>query len=199
MSTETTNKKIKIDNGTTFGRTYTDKAVDELLKGVGGGKLDSIKIITDISTGQITADISNKPDGIYYVDLGVKLGTDYTEIGTGVGLGKIGTVTDLDTGDKGRVFAGYGWSNTFSIFSGLNNSDTNIVEILGGECLLQPKNYAIGTLTILNEEGQLETIDNPTRQNKYLTYNISTNKYEWSTPTSDNSKTISLSSANTPS
>ena len=37
MSTETTNKKIKIDNGTTFGRTYTDKAVDELLKGVGGG------------------------------------------------------------------------------------------------------------------------------------------------------------------
>ena len=36
MSTETTNKKIKIDNGTTFGRTYTDKAVDELLKNVGG-------------------------------------------------------------------------------------------------------------------------------------------------------------------
>lgn len=34
MSTETTNKKIKIDNGTTFGRTYTDKAVDELLKTV---------------------------------------------------------------------------------------------------------------------------------------------------------------------
>ena len=38
MSTETTNKKIKIDNGTTFGRTYTDKAVDELLKNIGGGK-----------------------------------------------------------------------------------------------------------------------------------------------------------------
>ena len=37
MSTETTNKKIKIDNGTTFGRTYTDKAVDELLKNIGGG------------------------------------------------------------------------------------------------------------------------------------------------------------------
>ena len=34
MSTETTKKKIKIDNGTTFGRTYTDKAVDELLKTV---------------------------------------------------------------------------------------------------------------------------------------------------------------------
>ena len=34
MSTETTNKKIKIDNGTTFGKTYTDKAVDERLQGL---------------------------------------------------------------------------------------------------------------------------------------------------------------------
>ena len=34
MSTETTNKKIKIDNGKTFGRTYTDKAVDERLQGL---------------------------------------------------------------------------------------------------------------------------------------------------------------------
>lgn len=31
MSTETTNKKIKIDNGTTFGRTYTDKVIDAKL------------------------------------------------------------------------------------------------------------------------------------------------------------------------
>lgn len=31
MSTETTNKKIKIDNGTTFGKTYTDKAIDAKL------------------------------------------------------------------------------------------------------------------------------------------------------------------------
>ena len=31
MSTETTKKKIKIDNGTTFGRTYTDKAIDAKL------------------------------------------------------------------------------------------------------------------------------------------------------------------------
>ena len=31
MSTETTNKKIKIDNGATFGKTYTDKAIDAKL------------------------------------------------------------------------------------------------------------------------------------------------------------------------
>lgn len=47
MSTETTNKKIKIDNGTTFGRTYTDKAVDELLKGVGGSGGVSVIELTD--------------------------------------------------------------------------------------------------------------------------------------------------------
>lgn len=34
MSTETTNKKIKIDNGTTFGKTYTDKVIDERLQGL---------------------------------------------------------------------------------------------------------------------------------------------------------------------
>lgn len=46
MSTETTKKKIKIDNGTTFGKTYTDKAVDELISKIDGG--GGVKII-DIS------------------------------------------------------------------------------------------------------------------------------------------------------
>ena len=55
MSTETTNKKIKIDNGTTFGRTYTDKAVDELLKNVGGGS--EIKNVV-INEEQFSWDIS---------------------------------------------------------------------------------------------------------------------------------------------
>lgn len=46
MSTETTNKKIKIDNGITFGRTYTDKAVDELLKNIGSGNVPTIDLET---------------------------------------------------------------------------------------------------------------------------------------------------------
>lgn len=44
MSTETTKKKIKIDNGTTFGRTYTDKAVDEMLQSVGGSAVGVIEL-----------------------------------------------------------------------------------------------------------------------------------------------------------
>ena len=52
MSKETTNKKIKIDNGTTFGKTYTDKAVDELLKNV-----DSIFDITPYLTSNTSMSI----------------------------------------------------------------------------------------------------------------------------------------------
>lgn len=80
MSTETTNKKIKIDNGTTFGRTYTDKAVDELLKNVGGGgniwynlnttsgtitqnQYDEIKSLID---GNSLAGIKDTTLGIYF-------------------------------------------------------------------------------------------------------------------------------------
>ena len=63
MSTETTNKKIKIDNGTTFGRTYTDKAVDELLKKTSNKiwyELDTISgTITQNQYNEIKALIDN--------------------------------------------------------------------------------------------------------------------------------------------
>ena len=49
MSTETTNKKIKIDNGTTFGKTYTDKAVDELLKNVSGNVIPTIVLPSNLT------------------------------------------------------------------------------------------------------------------------------------------------------
>lgn len=69
MSTETTNKKIKIDNGTTFGRTYTDKAVDELLKGVGGGDGISVIELTDkngtIASTQL-GEINSKPQNFAF-------------------------------------------------------------------------------------------------------------------------------------
>ena len=52
MSTETKNKKIKIDNGTTFGRTYTDKAIDA-------------KLPTDLiaSANKLSLGIGNAPLG----------------------------------------------------------------------------------------------------------------------------------------
>ena len=54
MSTETTNKKIEIDDGTTFGRVYTDKAVDELLK-----NRNLLEINGSSFTGDIKLDSTN--------------------------------------------------------------------------------------------------------------------------------------------
>lgn len=49
MSTETTHKKIEINDGTTYGNVYTDKAVDELLKGI-GSKFQITKLFTALIT-----------------------------------------------------------------------------------------------------------------------------------------------------
>lgn len=54
MSTETTNKKIEIDDGTTFGRVYTDKAVDELLK-----NRNLLEVNGSSFTGDIKLDSTN--------------------------------------------------------------------------------------------------------------------------------------------
>lgn len=54
MSTETTNKKIEIDDGTTFGRVYTDKAVDELLK-----NRNLVEVNGSSFTGDIKLDSTN--------------------------------------------------------------------------------------------------------------------------------------------
>ena len=78
MSTETTNKKIKIDNGTTFGRTYTDKAVDELLKNVGGGiptanvNSETFQLDTSSLTDKdqyVIASMDNGEGNIQYISL----------------------------------------------------------------------------------------------------------------------------------
>lgn len=64
MSTETTNKKIEIDDGTTFGRVYTDKAVDELLK-----NRNLVEINGSVFTGEIKIDSTNliKLDDSHYM------------------------------------------------------------------------------------------------------------------------------------
>ena len=76
MSTETTNKKIEIDDGTTFGRVYTDKAVDELVK-----NRNLLEINGSSFTGEIKIDSTNliKLDDSHYM-VGVmagKTGAEY--------------------------------------------------------------------------------------------------------------------------
>lgn len=73
MSTETTNKKIKIDDGTTFGRTYTDKAVDELLKNIGGGE-EILNVSVSMTAEQLSQSINSGNVSIAYT------GTDKSTI-----------------------------------------------------------------------------------------------------------------------
>lgn len=112
MSTETTNKKIKIDNGTTFGRTYTDKAVDaklptdliasanKLSLGVGstalgnGVNLDGFTYDEATKTlkasggggGKLPAGTEDDPFQFDRVSVYGKYQTLYVKDGTGIGL-----------------------------------------------------------------------------------------------------------------
>lgn len=81
MSTETTNKKIKIDNGTTFGRTYTDKAVDERLQGL-------VSTATFTPVKEKANNSLQKPEGLTETVLvGVgKYGQEIIEIGDNLTL-----------------------------------------------------------------------------------------------------------------
>ena len=89
MSTETTNKKIKIDNGTTFGRTYTDKAIDaklptdliasanKLSLGVGNAPLGSGVNLSGFTYDEATKTLkaSGGEGGISVIELTDKNGT----------------------------------------------------------------------------------------------------------------------------
>lgn len=85
MSTETTNKKIKIDNGTTFGRTYTDKAIDAKLP------TDLIATAKKLSLGVGNTALGNgvNLDGFTYDEATKTLKAS----GGGSGGGQIGVIT----------------------------------------------------------------------------------------------------------
>ena len=99
MSTETTNKKIKIDNGTTFGRTYTDKAIDERLQGL-------VSTATFTPVKEKANNSLQKPTGLTKTKL-VGVGTngqENIEIGDNLTLanGKL-SATGGSSGGKGGI------------------------------------------------------------------------------------------------
>ena len=97
MSTETTNKKIKIDNGTTFGRTYTDKAVDAKLP------TDLIASANKLSLGVGNAPLGNgvNLDGFTYDEATKTLKASGGEGGTSVIelTDKNGTIASTQLGE----------------------------------------------------------------------------------------------------
>lgn len=179
MSTETTNKKIKIDNGTTFGRTYTDKAVDAKLP------TDLIASANKLSLGVGTTALGNgvNLDGFTYDEA-----TKTLKVSGGGGSGgssflrKNGTFVDeyegvvanrisLSPAEYGRVKNGeittiYGDCrlkanviSTYKVdFNNANNNDMFIykyTDVLVGDNEIQISDYQ---LTITKEDATLATL-----------------------------------------
>lgn len=192
MSTETTNKKIKIDNGTTFGRTYTDKAVDELLNNV--EKLDVIKVTYDVSSSKITADVTNKPDGTYVVDIVLKTGDTEINAGTKTGLVEIGSLVDADSGSTIRTLSGYAYFNNLMFFYGIASITATTIDITGGTLAYIPTSYTINGLVKIQRGGTFGSVGLPNQgqSDSFLVYDTSTNNYNWRPVSEIDNKTISL-------
>lgn len=127
MSTETTNKKIKIDNGTTFGRTYTDKAVDEKLQGfVSTATFTPVKEKADNSL--------QKPAGLTKTKL-VGVGTNGQE------NIEIGDNLTLANGKLSASGGGSGGEGGISVIE-LTDKNGTIVSAQLGEINANPQNFA---------------------------------------------------------
>lgn len=180
MSTETTNKKIKIDNGTTFGRTYTDKAVDELLKNA-GGKLDIVKVTYDTTNSKVTADVANKPDGTYVADFILK--TDDTEfnLGTKIGLIEIGSFVDIDSGFTSRILSGYGYLNDLMFVHGYGDATDTTIDITVNNLAYIPSNYTMDGLVKIKSDGTLGSVRVPDQEqsDSFLVYDRTVGNYDW--------------------
>lgn len=70
MSTETTKKKVKIDNGTNFAQVYTDKEIDNKLSNISGGGGAPTLSLVDMATQKVRTTITeseknNLTNGVY--------------------------------------------------------------------------------------------------------------------------------------
>ena len=109
MSTETTKKKIKIDNGTEFARVYTDKEVDNKLSSIGGGSdLSGLSLHFDNLGNHITTN-------------GLTLVSNWTPDDTLENLKGLGQVIHFSFINDNPVF---GNDNKYYAPGELNNTDT---------------------------------------------------------------------------
>jgi hypothetical protein len=180
MSTETTNKKIKIDNGTTFGRTYTDKAIDELLKNA-GGKLDIVKVTYDTTNSKVTADIANKPDGTYVGDIILKTDDGEINLGTKIGLIEIGSLVDIDSGSTIRTLSGYGYLGSLMFFHGVGSTTDTTIDITDDTPAYIPASYTTDGLVKIQSDGTLGSVRVPDQEqsDSFLVYDRTVGNYDW--------------------
>lgn len=174
MSTETTNKKIKIDNGTTFGRTYTDKAVDERLQGL-------VSTATFTPVKEKANNSLQKPAGLTKTKL-VGVGTngqENIEIGDNLTLanGKLSAtgggggssdVNFLEANDDLTAFTGDINPNKINVLKSPGNSGNFVLSKVGSDI------YSSSVQFIQEDKGYTYIIDyiiSANSTNKSLTLN----------------------------
>ena len=174
MSTETTNKKIKIDNGTTFGRTYTDKAVDERLQGL-------VSTATFTPVKEKANNSLQKPSGLTKTKL-VGVGTngqENIEIGDNLTLanGKLSAtgggggssdVNFLEANDDLTAFTGDINPNKINVLKSPGNSGNFVLSKVGSDI------YSSSVQFIQEDKGYTYIIDyiiSANSTNKSLTLN----------------------------
>ena len=174
MSTETTNKKIKIDNGTTFGRTYTDKAVDERLQGL-------VNTATFTPVKEKANNSLQKPAGLTKTKL-VGVGTngqENIEIGDNLTLanGKLSAtgggggssdVNFLEANDDLTAFTGDINPNKINVLKSPGNSGNFVLSKVGSDI------YSSSVQFIQEDKGYTYIIDyiiSANSTNKSLTLN----------------------------
>ena len=134
MSTETSNEKIKIDNGTTFGKTYTDKAIDEKLANISGSSLyvHNLRLIA-----------GNNNTRLYFSALsGSNLGIDYID-----GLNNLLGTTPRSISCSGVLELNGQFFNIMAIAWSNNYAQSAIIYNNEGETFL-PLAYAFKSVTI---------------------------------------------------
>ena len=208
MSTETTNKKIKIDNGTTFGKTYTDKAIDaklptdiiasasKLSLGVGSTALGSGINLNGFTYDEVTKTLKAKGAELPELVISISDGNWTANINeTNPGIYNIsmstpeGIFTNIGIGaitiaENTHFFAGF--LNYAGYFWTASASGTDIIKVEIPVTVSHPSTDAV---LVYDSNGDVTPIDSPGINNCFFTYNVDTQSFEWK---EINSKPISL-------
>lgn len=177
MSTETTKKKIKIDNGTEFARVYTDKEVDSKISAI--SELPKITL-NQAEDGSFTCDLTNIEEGVYTIS---QKSTD----GSIINYSGIGTIFKLQVGENLYKKSLGGYMSAFGSFLSFGNTFDNNNKFSTSDFVQRAATISSSSITYFDDDFKLATIKHPIENNLFLTYDSDTYSYKWVAPSTGKS------------
>lgn len=151
-----------------------------------GGGGDLPELILSVNDGSFIGDITNSKSGIYSVSF--NMGSSIVK-----NMG-ICNIYDFPNGDTIlKTVSGY--ISQPGLFMILNNDiENNINKINFNEPAILDGSYTLhpGSLLYFDDNYKMNFLDAPNESGKYLTYNVRTYTYEWSTPTTGGSGSVTI-------